>query len=181
MKTPVSTSPMRLALWVGAGCVLAMTPFVPGVLVHVPRLPASGYGLGAILWADRLRLLVFFVPFAIGMTVSTIAESRLRRGIDNELWQESEVELFRGRMAHPVWNVFAGLVLMAWLGYAFTANFLHGTWFWCLMVPMQSISRLRMMARPQRVSEGGGLKDWRNFNPIQSEHWGESGRGSLSL
>ena len=182
MKTPVSTSPMRLASWVGVGCALAIAPFAVTTFLHVPRLPVSGCGLvGSIFWANRLRLLVFFVPFAVGMSISMVAERRLRRGFEGEQWQEPEVEMLRRRMNHPMWSIFVWLPIVAWLGYAFESSMVHGMpLFWATMVPAQTISRLKMMVRPKRVRDGI-LQDWRSFKPIQSEHWGESRQDSLSL
>jgi|SRR5579871_1593105 len=182
MKVSVSSSPARLACWSGVGSVLTAIPFLIGTVFHVPRLPTPGCGPEMIFWADRLRFLVFLVPFACGITISILAEKRLRRGLKNETWQESVVELLRRRINHPVWSVFAYLPLLAWFGYAFQSKLFHGTpLFWFLMAPTQTISRLRMMLRPKQVAGDRVLPDWRNFKPIQSEHWGEPRQNSFSL
>jgi hypothetical protein len=114
------------------------------------------------------------------MTISMVAEKRLRRGFKNDVWQESEVELLRRRLVHPAWSILVALTLVTWFVHAVVAS--HGLLgFGTLMFPMQTISRLKMMVGSKQVARGGVLQDWRNFKPIQSEHWGEPRRDSLSL
>jgi hypothetical protein len=174
MKVPGSSSPTKLAISAGVGCLLISSPFLLLTIVHVPRLQTSGCGVGAILWENCLRLLVFFIPSVCGLTIVVLAEKRLRTGPENEVWRESEVELLRRRIGHPVWSLFNWLLIVAWLGYLVRGVSSHGApLFWSLMIPAQMISRLKMMVRPKRVAGGGELQDWRNFKPIQSEHWGE--------
>jgi hypothetical protein len=176
MNVPESSSPKRLACWAGVGSALVASSILT-VFMPIPRLSGADDSAWAFLWKDLLRLLACFVPFLIGIVILSRAERRLSRGIKNDLWTDEELEPLRRRLAHPAWTIVSLLFIAAFIGNAIVYG--GFTLVWALIVPVQQISRLRMMLKTKQVA-GGGLQDWRNFKPIQSEHWGESRSGPLS-
>jgi hypothetical protein len=178
MKMLGSSSPLRLACWAGIGTAVMVIPFL--LLVLLNPLLRINHCVELLSSKNLLRLTVVLIPLLSGVAVSLMAERRLRRGIDNEEWQERELEPLREVLAYPVWTVMGVIPLVVLIGYGVTANVSHGMpLFSSLMLPVQMISRLRVMVKPKRVA-GGGLQDWRSFKPIQSEHWGEPRQDSIS-
>lgn len=146
------------------------------VFVHVPRLPASGHGLGAILWEYRLRIIVCFAPLVSGILISSHAEKRLKQGAMNDVWSEAELAPVRGLLASPIWNwmiwIMSTTYVIGWIFIFRSGHFVGMGFLYLLVMPGQMVMRLkRIVALP--VEKGGGLRDWRSFQPIQSEHWGE--------
>jgi hypothetical protein len=178
MKMPGSTSPMRLASRALIGGAVTVISFLL-LILPIPLLRVD-HCVELFSSKNLLRLTVVLIPLLSGLAVSLMAERQLRRGIDNEEWQERELGPLRKVLAHPVWTVISVIPLVALLGYGVTSNLSHGlSLFWSLMIPAQTISRLRVMVKPKRVA-GGALQDWRSFKPIQSEHWGEPRQDSIS-
>jgi hypothetical protein len=174
----LGSSPMRLACRAAIGSAVTVIPFP--LLVLQSKLLHIDYCVGLFSSKNLLRLAVVLVPFISGLTVSLMAERRLRRGIDNEECHERDLEPLREVLDHPGWTVISVVALVALIGYGVTSNPSHGLpLFWTLMIPAQMISRLRVMVKPKMIP-GGGLQDWRNFKPVQSEHWGEARQDSIS-
>jgi hypothetical protein len=178
MKMLGSSSPMRLASRALIGGAVMVIPFL--LLMLLNPLLRIDHCVDLFSSKNLLRLSVVLIPLLSGLAVSLMAERRLRRGIDNEEWEERDLEPLRKVLAYPVWTVISVIPLVVLIGYGVTSNVSRGLpLFWSLMIPTQTISRLRVMVKPKRVA-GGGLQDWRSFKPIRSEHWGEPRQDSIS-
>ena len=170
---------MRLACWAAAGSSGMAISFL--LLILPITLLRIDHCIGLFSSKNLLRLTIVLTPLVSGLAVSLMAERRLRRGIDNEEWQERELVPLRKVLDHPAWTVIGVIPLVALIGYGMTSKVFHGSaLFWGLMAPVQTISRLRMMVKPKGVAGVGVLQDWRSFKPIQSEHWGKSRQDSFS-
>jgi hypothetical protein len=164
---------MRLAYLVLIGGALASSGFLL-LLLPVPQLFVSDHGARTLLSKNLLRGIVCFVPFCCGVSISLLAGRRLKRGIDSDVWTEAELAPLRTRLDDPAWTVLILLFFAAYIGSAFATDISHGTGLrGVLMIFILLISQLKTIVRPKRVAGGGQLQDWRNFKPIQSEHWGE--------
>jgi hypothetical protein len=167
-------NPKLLVTWAIVGAVIATSTWFLS-FVHIPRLPTNGSGFWAVLWMNRLRFIAFFAPFAIGVTVSLLAERRLKRGLQDEIWSEAQLEPMLTLVAKPIWS-WTGWLLFgaAAVSVIFSARTAHtgGSLFYILLYPIQTAMRIRQLVTP-KIQSTGGLKDWQNFKPIRSEHWGQ--------
>ena len=68
------------------------------------------------------------------------------------------------------------VVAAAVLSLTFRTRTNAGAFVYILLLPLQSATRLRQMLTPS-LGRTGGLIDWQNFKPIQSEHWGKPVHG----
>lgn len=167
--------PKQLVTWAIAGAVIAASTWFLS-FVHIPRLSANGEGFWAVLWTDRLRFVAYFAPFVIGLAPSLWAEHRFKRGLKGEIWSEAELEPVRVLVAKPVWSwtsrLLIGAAVVAVIFSARTAGTGHVALLYILLYPVQTAARIRQLMTP-KVTSTGGLKDWQNFKPIHSDHWGE--------
>ena len=167
---------MRLTVWAIAGTFLAASTGLL-VFVHVPRLSASGHGSDALLWGNRLRIVVYFVPLVFGMLISWRAENRLKQGATGDVWSKIELAPVRGLLANRIWNWMNRTVLAAYLFLLIficlrSGRFADVGLLYLLLLPGQTVMRLKQIVALPVVNRGG-LRDWHSFQPIQSEHWGE--------
>jgi len=127
---------------------------------------------------NRLRFVAYFAPFTIGIAISLWAERRFRRGFQDEIWSEAQLEPVRTLLAKPFWNRTTWLLWLL-LGFAvvsiiYSASTSHsgGALIYILLFPIQTAMRIRQLVTP-KIESTGVLKNWQNFKPIHSEHWGE--------
>jgi hypothetical protein len=177
MKELAQTSPMRLAGWVGAGSLLSASVFALG-FVHAPCKPVGFCGEGAALWGGRLFLFLGLACLLGGSALAFWAVGRLRRGMKEGAWSDAELAPLRKRLDHPVWGWLgvAGMVGIVAVLILYARGSLHLPLFYLLIFPFQSFSRVKQIVKhAQNDGAGSGiLRDWRNFKPLRSEHWGEA-------
>ena len=143
------------------------------LLLPVPKSPVHGAGLWPELWAVRLRFLVFALPFLTGLVLSFWAERRFRRGYLDDVWKEAQLTEVLALLSHKVWGWSGlGLVVVCMAVLLFRGHSAAIGGIYLLILPSQMAQRLRMLITPNRKS-GSGLSDWRNLQPLQSEHWGQ--------
>jgi hypothetical protein len=168
-------NPKLLVTWAIAGALLAASTWFLS-FIPVPRLHANGCGFGDVLWMNRLRFLVFFLPFAIGIAVSLSAERRFNRGFLNGIWSEAQLEPVRALLAKPVWSTTAAVLAVAIvvevIYSAKTSHLGGGAFIYLLLFPNQTATRIRQLITP-KVQTTSGLIGWHNFKPIQSDQWGQ--------
>lgn len=169
-------NPVQLVRLAIAGSALAASVWFLG-LIHVPIFP-HGCGFWAAVWGYRLRMVVFLLPGAVGLTLMFWAEKRFKRGFMDDLWTEAELEAARRLLTSGLWKAvaisFSVLILVSLL-FVLGRNGSKAAWSWyVLMLPSQTVQRLRTLITP-RAAVSSGLRDWRSLRPIQSEHWGERG------
>ena len=176
MKGALRPSPMMYASCTWVGSLLVLGVFTQ-VLVDVLRM-VGGHGTGGPFRSDRLGLVGFLVAFLCGAGISLMAERRLRNGVRDQVWTEEELEPLRRRFDHPAWTVLAWVPSVMLFVVFFNRQHLASL---CLMLilPLQTGHRLRQIL--EREVGSGSPAEWRSFKPIQSEHWGEPRRDSLSL
>jgi hypothetical protein len=166
--------PKQLVTWAITGALIAASTWFLS-FAHIPRLTANGEGFWAVLWVNRLRFIAYFAPFAIGLALSLWAEHRFKGGLKGEIWSEAELEPVRAMVAKPLWSwtswLLIGAAVVAMILFAFTAGTGHMALLYLLFYPIQTAARLRQLLTPKITT--GGLKDWQNFQPIHSDHWGE--------
>lgn len=171
--------PTQLAVLAIAGAFLAASTWViPLLPLHLHRVDDPCTGFWQSLWVDRLAILVMTVPFVGGIGPMMCAERRLKRGFLNEVWSEEELDRARALLALRLWTQASVLVFFGCLFVVVTKEHGHNAiaYFYLLLMPTQTVYRMsRTIARP--VVNTGGMKDWRSFQPIRSEHWGEAPGG----
>jgi len=168
-------NPKHLAAWALAGAFFAASAWVISLL-PIPHFSTNGHGFWEILWTNRLRLLAFLAPFALGLSVSLYSERQFKRGFQNDIWSDAELEPVKALVGNPIWT-WASLILIApcLLTVIFSQNTGHigaGGFICIVLLPTQTAQRIRQLITP-RTKSTGGLMDWHNFKPIRSDHWGE--------
>jgi hypothetical protein len=169
------SKPKRLVTWAIAGALLAASALLLSLL-PIPHFSTNGHGAWAILWANRLRLIAFLAPLALGLSVSLSAERKFKRGFQNDIWNDAELEPVKELVANPIWN-WASLILIVpcFLSVILSKNLAHtgaGGFICMALLPTQTAQRIRQLITPRR-KPAGGLIDWHNFKPIRSDHWGD--------
>jgi hypothetical protein len=150
-------SPKLLVTWAIAGAVLATSPWLLS-FVHIPRLSVNGSGFWAVLWMNRLRFVAYFAPFAIGIAISLWAEQQLKRGFQDEIWSEAELESVRTLITKPVWSWASWLLIgAAVVSVIFSARTAHtdGNFFYTLIFPILTATRIRQLVTPKIESTIG--------------------------
>lgn len=151
---------MYFALWALAGSLLmASTWFLS--FAHIPR--------------GWLRMLIFLIPFAVGSAASIWGIKRL----NEETWNEAEL----ARVQAFVENPFLKCATWVWIAFVFILFILHFIFQHAdagnpvvLLFPLNMVVLMRRQLLTPRKPRDGLLQDWRSFEPIQSEHWGEPSR-----
>lgn len=166
-------SPRSLAILAIAGAGLAGSTWFLS-FVPIPKLLPVGCGFGAMLWADRLRIAAFLLPFALGIAISIKAEMRFNSGFRNFQWTEAEMASTKSLVTQPYWAWSAFLLLfVAILSMVVDRHVRNGSMIYMLILPAQTATRLRQLIAPV-TPPNSALVDLHNLQPIQSEHWGES-------
>jgi len=114
---------------------------------------------------------LMFGLLLVGFGISLVAESKLKRGIQNGRWSEDEVVSLRAVLESPWWGGL-GIACLTASCVLFAAFYAHRNVGYALMLAGQSISRLGMAVRRPRSGEPSGAV-WQGLSPIRSEHWGE--------
>jgi hypothetical protein len=168
-------NPKQLAAWAIVGAFLAAsTLLIP--LLPIPHFSTNGHGFWEILWTNRLRLLAFLAPFALGLSVSLYAERQFRRGFQNDIWSDAELEPVKALVRNPIWT-WASMMLIVptLLSIIFSQNIAHtgtGAFICIALLPTQTAQRIRQLMTPKEKSTGF-FADWQNVKPIRSDHWGD--------
>jgi hypothetical protein len=133
----------------------------------------------------RPALWIYFALVAAltlgGMIVMSIAASRMRDAIQNGLWPDSEVEVWRRRTCSWWWQSGMGLSLLAMLAALLVSHnhhsFPHGYMlvYSPFFVVIQTFAQIGAAFRKPPTPFGGPpiWKDWRNFGKLHSDHWGQ--------
>lgn len=168
-------NPRQLAVWAIAGAFLAASTLLISLL-PIPHFSTNGHAFWESLWTNRLRLLAFLAPFALGLSVSLYAERQFRRGFQNDIWNDAELEPVKALVGNPIWT-WASLILIApcLLTVILSQNTAHtgaGAFICIALLPTQTAQRIRQLLRPKEKSTGV-FADWQNFKPLRSDHWGD--------
>jgi hypothetical protein len=144
-------SPIYFAKWIFAGALLtASVYFLPSALI--PRG-----------WP---RALAFGIPAFVGLAAYLWGMKRL----NEEIWSEEEVAPVLALLENPfskcaTWILaFAALLPFAFHGRTAGSGM--------LLLPCYAAIGMRQLLAPRKRRDNG-LRDWRSFKPLQSEHWGE--------
>ncbi len=169
------TAPLRLVLIALAGAVIASSVCL---LVFLP-VPSVVYTDGSFLWVNRLRMFIFLAPLVSGGTILFLAERSLKRGLKAGVWSDEELTPVRRLVSGPGWKGATLVLLGAYavaIIFSIVAGHFHGlTLLYVLLLPSLAMTRLKQLLVP-RTSDANPLQDWKNFKPMQSKHWGESGQ-----
>jgi len=176
-------SPVHLAYSAIGGATLAAStwfvPFLP-VMQHEVR----GHGLLLLLWSDRLEIFLFLAPLVLGGLIWWKAYGRFRDTYLADVWNEEELASVRALFEHPFWKV-AGLgVVLACVAFIvfISMDFGHhthspnGAMSYLLTLPLSAVSQMKRLIAPP-TSARGPMGLWKDFKPIQSDHWGEQQSG----
>lgn len=178
MNSAERSSPMRLAGWAGVGSVLMVSPVILEFM-RLPQILAHDGSPGAVLSGWSLRLIVFGVPYLVGLGVALVAGQKLRSGMKKGIWTDAELEPLRRRLRNPVWGLVA--VVPAVLGLVGLIVSSHGVnhagYFCFLIMPLQIFSQITQAVRPIEGSQE--RIDWNGSATIRSEHWGEPPSGTV--
>jgi len=173
MKGPQPSSPLQLTLWAGAGALLVEIAICYASASHALRYPIQGAGLGPVLWANRLNFAVCFLPFIAGAIVWAQSLKRLRNGIKNDLWSEDDLASLRRCFDHAAWTVLSVVCVLVMLSQVvLSKHVILGPTYWVSFWTLQTFSQLRI-ALKRKTTGSVGLKNWQEWTPIRSEHWGE--------
>lgn len=166
-------NPKRLVTWAIAGTFLASSTWLLS-FVSIPLLSTKGCGVWDVLWSYSLRFVAYFAPFTIGFSICWLAERRFKRDFLDNVWSEAELEPVKTLVANPIWTrIGVILAAIAVLSLIFSLRTDHPrTLFYVLLLPAQTVQRIRQLVTP-RVKSTGGLIDFRSFKPIHSDHWGQ--------
>lgn len=156
MRPSLPNSPMKLVLLTILGSVLSCTLFL------LPAPHSHSAFNAALIFALAL--------FAGGTILWLKSVSRLKNGVENELWPESQIEPLRMHLESPYYSLLSIALLVAYVLFQFLFKHLR-TESWACFLLLQTISQLRISLRRPRIKAPPVI--WRNFAPIHSEHWGE--------
>ena len=138
------------------------------------------HGLGGLLWASKWEIARFVLPFVAGMWMMYGALSAFRRGLADEIWNDSSLTKLRAQTNRSVWTIVGyTMVLFALVYIVFTLIPSHraarvGGFTYFFASPLTSLMLLRQAMRPKRNS---ALRVWPgDVKPLFSEHWGDRGR-----
>jgi hypothetical protein len=124
-----------------------------------------------------LQFGVLLIP-VLGGTIWIMALSRLKSGIKNAVWSETQIESLRTITESP---------LLTGLGIAFLGVFLFAAFplmphsanpalreiGWTSFLLGQCCSQLRFSTQRPRNTTPTTRIDWRSRPPLQSDHWGQ--------
>jgi hypothetical protein len=161
----------QLVMWSIAGvCLVSATWFL--AFVPLPSLPVAGHGFWSMLWVERLWIVGYLFPGAIGLTLTFWAGGKFRRGVLDDRWSETELQRARAFLWGSAWKIagFCLLILCAVLLLLHTHSGAKAS-LYLLVLPFVRAQFLREQVTPRRPGNKG-LADWRSFKPIRSEHWG---------
>ena len=165
-------SPVYFARVAIAGASLAASTWFLA-FAPISRSCTAGCGFWGFISGNWLRMLVLITPLAAGLPISLWAEGQMKNGYLDEKWSEAELAPARNLLLSPVWKwlnlsilalIFLGFVFRSRIGNAFAFSYL-------ILAPFLTVMRMRQMLTPRAEYEGA-LRDWRNFKPLQSDHWG---------
>jgi len=120
--------------------------------------------------------LAFWLPLTLAICAADFwlmmqASRELKHGIETEHWPAEQIEKLRSIVGSPFVFALMIILLIAYIALAIPSH--HPTARaigWAIYMPSQALMQLCIACRrPQNTSE---LADWRSFEPIQSEHWG---------
>ncbi len=128
--------------------------------------------IGCAKTYDLHRVTLFSIAFAVfaaAAVLSLMSTSKLRRGVQNQRWPESQVEPFRGHFESRACQAASIVLLIAFalLAIPFKQFRAEG---WACFVLLQTISQLRIALRRPPVP--APTPEPPIFAPIQSDHWG---------
>lgn len=168
MEASGRSSPVRLALWAGLASVFSIVYFL---LTTISIQRHEHCSVFAALWGRPFWMLAFFTPFAGGIAISLLAESRLRRNANSLVYSEPELALLRKGLGHPAWKVLGVAALGVYIA-LIALNSDRAILFYISLFPLQILARLYQVVTPKPNSvETLSLT---TVSPIQSEHWGHT-------
>lgn len=150
------------------------------LIAAINALVPIGFGILAIPWhigsvrqTPHSLLWSGFSMIVIGVIASLFAEQELKNGIAANRWPDDAIEYLKELLAHPA---FTALMLAAFVAsivclvHSFTRI---SDWYWAFFWPCLSISRVRMMARPERPNQSDRMfTPGEPPKPLHSDHWG---------
>ena len=155
-------SPGALGYQIGAGILLMMGSFL---LLSL-----------RILWPN---VWIICVPMLLGIVVSSVAESSLRRGIKKNKWPKELLDPLVRWFGHPLLLIPAVLLAVWQIVYMFASNFQRGiAGFSLALFPLLTVLRVKtsLTSSPRDGGHGGdaglGLQ---NAQLIHSQVWGRRG------
>jgi hypothetical protein len=168
-------NPKHLVTRAIAGTFLASSTWLLS-FVSIPLLSIKGCGVWDVLWSYSLRFVAYFAPFTIGFSICWLAERRFKRGFLDNVWSEAELEPVKTVVTNSIWTR-TGVILavISVLSLIFSLRTDHPgsrTLFYVLLLPAQTVQRIRQLVTP-RVKSTGDLIDFRSFKPIHSDYWGQ--------
>jgi hypothetical protein len=142
------------------------------------------HGFGNFLWAAKVEIARFVLPFAVGMWMMYGALAAFRRGVDHEIWSGLSLMKLRTQIDRSVWTIAAyamalislGYIVFSLLGILISPS--HGAsrlggFAYFFASPLTCLMLLRQAIRPKRNS---APRVWPgDIKPLVSEHWGERG------
>jgi hypothetical protein len=169
-------NPKLLVICAIAGALFATSTFLLAFL-PIPQFNSGGSGFWEILWMNRLRIVVLFAPFVLGIIVSFWAERRLKRGLQNKNWTEAELEPVRALVVKPIWlKIVIVLIAAIALQVIYSARTSHAcglTLLYLFLVPLQTVTRIRQLVIPPKANPTGIFTDSLSSKTIHSDHWGQ--------
>jgi archaellum biogenesis protein FlaJ (TadC family) len=159
MKGLANLSPMQLA------CLALSGSFAPSIAFWLPIMPGSNHRdawsiLGVVLFATGI-LFLFRVP------------PELESGIANRRWPESQVEKLRSILNSRAITIVLFMLLIACVVMVFLPQRSFRRVTWAFMLPVQSLSLLRLACKEPKPQGPFERLDWKSIPPLQSQHWGE--------
>ena len=151
-------------------------------LFPIHKSIAPSHSFGGFLWAARLEILMFALPFVAGLYLMYAGLGAFRRGVDQAIWSEASLNALRTNLNRGVWSLVSAVLFLIAIGVIFAdilhlSNGLHhrfagvGGLAYFFIAPVISLSQLRQMTRPNLLRE---QKVWgESMKPIVSDHWGE--------
>ena len=109
-----------------------------------------------------------------GGVVASRAESRIKRGVRDQIWQEDELASLQTWIDRPLTRVVAVLPVLGLAGFLIADPDHRLTvvlrMLFIFLLPTLTLSRWSVVLRPVQQ---GLTQDWRTWKPLQSGHWGE--------
>ncbi len=165
-------SPVHLARLAIGGAMLAALPWMLQWMPMPPML-GSWHSLPGFLWALRLRVLLFGVPFGAGGALALWAQRQLRLGFLDDAWSGEQPEPVRRLVQSHFWKWFAlGLFGLCLTIAALSLHHAGSLLLYVVLFPSQmaqTIDRALFPRASRSVSLRTALSD---VQPLRSEHWG---------
>jgi hypothetical protein len=168
----------QLAAMAIAGSLLLYATVWQAMLPHHQHV-GHVHGFVNFLWAAKWEIARFVLQLATGIWMMYGALAAIRRGLEDEIWNDPALMKLRTQTNRPVWTVAAYTMVLISLGYLVLRLIpSHGAirlggFSYFFASPLSCLMLLRQAMRPKRDST---LRVWPgDVKPLFSEHWGERG------